>query len=131
MLATYLNKKRQKITGRISGTATENVYNDESGANKTLNVNGYLTPLPAMNTGAVNDILSQGATLAFFNTTTLVEYIRFVPKGGTHAVPALGTGLPVPPQQYVYFTIPVDCQGLDVSSAAIAVMIVEDSTILG
>lgn len=131
MIATYLNKKRQKVTERITGTGTENVYNDESGANKTLNVNGYLTPLPAMSTAAVNDILSEGATLAFFNTTTNVEYIRFVPKNGTHIVPALGTGLPVPPQQYVYFTVPVDCQGLDVSSAAIAVMILADSTILG
>lgn len=131
MILTYITKKRVKVANRITGNGSEYAWNDESGATKTLNLNGYLEPLPAMSTGVSNDCPPEGATLAFFNTLTTVEYVRFTPKGGTPTAPVLGNSLPVPPQRYVYFTVPVEAQGVEVSSAAIAVMLVKDSTTLG
>ncbi len=131
MQIPFLNKKRSKDVGRISGNGSEYSWNDEAGAIKTLNFNGYLTPLPAMLLATSNDIPPAGSTLAFFNTTTSVEYVKFTANNGTPATPALGTGLPVPPQRYVYFTVPLNTKGLEVSSVAIAVMTVQDSTHLG
>lgn len=130
MILSFLTKRRSKDNARITGTASEYSWNDESGTIKTLNFNGYLTPLPAMSTGISNPIPPQGWTIAVFNTDAAVGFVKFN-INAVPATPVLGTGLPVPPQRYVYFTVPVGCTGLEVSSTGIAVMIVQDSTYLG
>ena len=128
MIMTYLAKKRNKIKERIAGTATEWGWNDEAGAVKTLNFNGYLRPLPVAVPGTNNDCPQQGATMAFYNDSATTAFVSFSEQDGTIVAAAAGTGLPCPPNAYVYFTVPVDSAGYDVSAATVLAFVVEDST---
>ena len=128
MIMEYLSKKRNKIKDRIAGNGGEYGWNDEAGAMKTLNFNGYLRPLPVPAPGTNNDCPQQGATMAFYNDSATTAFVSFSEQDGTVVAAAAGTGLPVPPYSYVYFTVPVNSAGFDVSAATVYAFVVEDST---
>ncbi len=127
----FLSKKRVKAAARIVGNGSEYGWNDEAGATKTLNLNGYLVPLPVPVLGASNDCPQQGATMAFYNNSATTAFVKFTDNAAAPATPVAGTGLPVPPNAYVYFTVPVAATGVEVSAVTVLMFVVQDSTTLG
>ena len=119
--------RRKKASDAVSGgnEVLDISYNRYAGALKMLPVAGMLTPIGSLATKvALPDL---GTTVAIFNPTTGVLYVKF--GNNTVTAPTGGAdGIPVPAGQYL--TLASGPYGYVIASGAVFGYLVEDDAFL-
>ena len=122
-----MQKRRNKSGASIRGQQhiSENAWNEESGANKSLPILGKLVPMGAANT---LQVIESGQTIAFFNNDTAVHFVSFGAQNPPVAAPTgCASGIPLVPKQFTVLASGEDMAFISDSALVFAYAVLDDS----